>query len=217
MIVSCALSQSHNARGKTLTNFKGCAFTVMALAMVASVNSSLRGKALTEIHMSNSDRAIQFTDRNSNATAKQIYFIGRHFAQLEADTPKEVYGLSKIYPAVMLKWNAEHSETPITMGDIDTWKAGEKVPTKFTKMITAKKPTAKAKATPKPKATPVKTKATPKPSEMSAGDFKDHFEKITGRVSQLEETSKEHTKRMATMDAKLDIIMAHITEAPDGE
>lgn len=169
--------------------------------------------------MSNSDRAIQFTDRNSNATAKQIYFIGRHFAQLEADTPKEVYGLSKIYPAVMLKWNAEHSETPITMGDIDTWKAGEKVPTKFTKMITAKKPTAKAapkKSTPKTEA-PVKTKATPKPSEMSAGDFKDHFEKITGRVFRLEETSKEHSKRMATMDAKLDIIMAHITEAPDGE
>ena len=71
----------------------------------------------------------------------------------------------------MLKWNAEHSDTPITMGDIDTWKKGTKVPAKFTKMIQVKKPKAKAKAapkksTPKPKQAPAKTKAAPKPSEM---------------------------------------------------
>lgn len=166
--------------------------------------------------MSNS--AISF-DATAKATVKQIYFIGSHFAKLTGDTSQEVYGLSKVFPAAMMKWNAEHSETPITMGDIDTWKKGTKVPTKFTKMIQVKKPKAKAapkKSTPKAQ-TPVKTKAAPKPSEMSAGDFKDHFEKITGRVFRLEETSKEHSKRMATMDAKLDIIMAHITETPDGE
>lgn len=169
--------------------------------------------------MSNSDRAIQFTDSNAKASGSQIYMIGNHFAEIKGETPKEIYGLRKVYPAVMLRWNAEHSETPITMKDIEIWKAGDKVPTKFTKMITTKKPKAKAapkKSTPKAEA-PAKTKAAPKPSEMSAGDFKDHFEKITGRVFRLEETSKEHSKRMATMDAKLDIIMAHITETPDGE
>ena len=112
------------------------------------------------------------------------------------------------------------------MGDIDTWKNGNKVPAKFTKMIDVKKPKAspKPKAEPKPKAkaqTPAKTKAapkaSPKPSEMPVGEFKEHFEKITGRVFRLEETSKEHSKRMATMDAKLDIIMAHIMETPDSE
>ncbi len=167
--------------------------------------------------MSNS--AIQF-DATAKATVKQIYFIGSHFAKLTGDTSQEVYGLSKVFPAAMLKWNAEHLDTPITMGDIDTWKKGTKVPAKFTKMIQVKKPKAKAapkpKATPKPKA-PAKTKAAPKPSEMPIGDFKDHFEKITGRVFRLEETSKEHSKRMATMDAKLDIIMAHIMETPDSE
>lgn len=168
--------------------------------------------------MSNS--AISF-DATANANGKQIYMVGRHFAQLKGKTPSEVYGLSKIYPAVMLKWNAEHLDTPITMGDIDTWKNSDKVPAKFTKMIKVKKPKAKAapkKSTPKPKAqAPAKTKAAPKPSEMPIGDFKDHFEKITGRVFRLEETSKAHEKRMATMDAKLDIIMAHITETPDSE
>lgn len=168
--------------------------------------------------MSNS--AISF-DPTAKATGKQIYFIGRHFAQLKGKTPSEAFGLSKAFPAVLMRWNAEHSETPITMGDIDTWKSGNKVPAKFIKMLTVQKPKAKAapKASPKPKATTkpkaqpkpkATTKASTKPSEMPIGDFKDHFEKITGRVFRLE-------KDMATMDAKLDIIMAHITETPDSE
>ena len=179
----------------------------MALAMTALAQTNLRGKALTEIHMSN--QAIEITDPAANANGKQIYMVGRHFAELKGETPKEVYGLSKVYPAVMLRWNAEHSDTPITMGDIDTWKKGTKVPAKFTKMIQVKKSKAKA--------TPAKTKASPKPSEMSAGDFKDHFEKITGRVFRLEKASEDHSKRLATLDAKLDVIMAYITEEPDSE
>ena len=162
--------------------------------------------------MSNS--AVSF-DATAKATVKQIYFIGSHFAKLTGDTSQEVYGLSKVFPAAMLKWNAEHSETPITMGDINTWKNSSKVPAKFTKMIQVKKP--KAKATPaKTKAAPKPT-ASPKPSEMSAGDFKDHFEKITGRVFRLEKASEDHSKRLATLDAKLDVIMAYITEEPDSE
>ena len=172
--------------------------------------------------MSNS--AIEITNPAAIANGKQIYMVGRHFAELKGETPKEVYGLSKVYPAVMLRWNAEHSDTPITMGDIDTWKKGTKVPAKFTKMIQVKKP--KAKAAPKkstPKQAPAKTKAatkptaSPKPSEMSAGDFKDHFEKITGRVFRLEKASEDHSKQLATLDAKLDVIMAYITEEPDSE
>lgn len=169
-----------------------------------------------------SNQAIEITDPAANANGKQIYMVGRHFAELKGETPKEVYGLSKVYPAVMLRWNAEHSETPITMGDIDTWKKGTKVPAKFTKMIQVKKPTAKAKAapkksTPKPKQAPAKTKAAPKPSEMPLGDFKDHFEKITGRVYRLEQATEDHSTRLATLDAKLDVIMAYITEEPDSE
>ena len=165
-----------------------------------------------------STSAIQF-DATAKASVKQLYFIGRHFAQLAGSTKQEVYGLSKRFPAALQKWNAEHSDTPITMGDIDTWHSNTKVPAKFLKMVTDKKPTAKAtpKPTPKPKASPAKTKADPKPSEMPLGDFKDHFEKITGRVYRLEQASEEHTTRLATLDAKLDVIMAYITEDPDSE
>jgi len=196
----------------------------MALATTASAKLTLTGLSPTEIYMSNS--AIEF-DRSANANSRQFYMIGKHFAGIIGETPSEVYGLSKRFPAALMRWNAEHEDTPITMGDIDTWKNGNEVPLKFIKLVTGKKPTAKKskaapkpKATPKPKAkaqTPAKTKAAPKPSEMSAGDFKDHFEKITGRVFRLEKASEDHSKRLATLDAKLDVIMAYITEEPDSE
>jgi len=152
--------------------------------------------------------AIQF-DATANATVKQIYMIGSHFAKLTGSNPQEVWGLTKRFPAAMMKWNAEHSNTPITMGDINTWKSGNKVPAKFVKMVTAKKPTSPktSKKSPKPEAV-AKPKASPKPSEMPVGDFKDHFEKITGRVFRLEND-------MATMNAKLDIIMAFVQEDPE--
>tara|TARA_R100000482_G_C5119869_1_gene145098 strand:+ start:651 stop:1163 length:513 start_codon:yes stop_codon:yes gene_type:complete len=169
-----------------------------------------------------STSAIQF-DATAKASVKQLYRLGSHFAKLTGGTPQEVYGLSKRFPAALQRWQAEHEATPITMGDVSTFLSNTKVPAKFVKMVTDKKPTAKAeaapkpKATPKPKASPAKTKAAPKPSEMPLGDFKDHFEKITGRVYRLEQASEEHGKRLATLDAKLDVIMAYITEEPDSE
>ncbi len=154
-----------------------------------------------------------------SATVKQLYAVGKHFAKLNASNSSEAWMLSKAYPAAMMRWNAEHSTTPITMGDIQTWFEGDKVPTKFTKMLTVQKPKATpktSKKSPKPKAAP-KPKASSKPSEMPVGDFKDHFEKITGRVFRLEESIKDHSQRLSGLDAKLDIIMAYITETPDSE
>ena len=152
-----------------------------------------------------------------SATVKQLYAVGKHFAKLQASNSSEAWMLSKAYPAAMMRWNAEHSTTPITMGDIQTWFEGDKVPTKFTKMLTVQKPAAKAASkTSKPKAAPKPT-ASSKPSEMPLGDFKDHFEKITGRVFRLEESIKDHSQRLSGLDAKLDIIMAYITETPDSE
>jgi hypothetical protein len=159
-----------------------------------------------------------------SATVKQLYAVGKHFAKLNASNSSEAWMLSKAYPAAMMRWNAEHSTTPITMGDIQTWFESDKVPTKFTKMLTVQKPRTKtskkspAASKPKPKASPKpEAKASSKPSEMPVGDFKDHFEKITGRVFRLEESIKDHSQRLSGLDAKLDIIMAYITETPDSE
>lgn len=142
------------------------------------------------------------------ATAKQLYAVGKHFATLSATSPSEIWMLSKAFPAVMMRWNAEHSDTPITHGDVQKFFELQKVPAKFSKMLTVnKKSEPKAKAAPKPKA-----QAKPKASEMPVGDFKEHFEQITGRVFRLEKGIEDHSNRLATLDAKLDIIMAYITE-----
>jgi len=154
------------------------------------------------------------------ATAKQLYAVGKHFANISASSPSEIWMLSKAFPAVMMRWNAEHSTTPITHGDVQKFFELEKVPAKFSKMLTVNKksaPKPKASATPKaqakPKAAPKpKAQAKPKASEMPLGDFKDHFEQITGRVFRLEKGIEDHSKRLATLDSKLDIIMAYITE-----
>lgn len=101
------------------------------------------------------------------------------------------------------------------------------------KASAAKKPTVKK---PTAKKTPVKSKEEPTvqptnvaPSKMSAGDFKDHFEKITGRVfrleSKLEQTTAELAQtddvvcllddKISLMESKLDILMAGLESNPE--
>ena len=162
---------------------------------------------------------------SQRATAKQLYAVGKHFATISASSPSEIWMLSKAFPAAMMRWNAEHSDTPITHGDVQTWFEGKTVPTKFSKMLTvnkkskpkakASKPAPKPKASATPKAAPKpKAQAKPKASEMPLGDFKDHFEQITGRVFRLEKGIEDHSKRLATLDSKLDIIMATSLSLP---
>ena len=187
-----------------------------------------RGFALTGASMN----SIANIDPANHATAKQLYAVGKHFATLSGSSPSEIWMLSKAFPAIMMRWNAEHSETPITHGDVQKFFELQKVPTKFSKMLTVnKKPAQKPKASKAPAKTPAKPKATPKPkaqtqakpkaapkaqtpakpkaSEMPVGDFKDHFEKITGRVFRLEKGIEDHSKRLALLDSKIDIIMAY--------
>lgn len=181
-------------------------------------------------------------DGNRVATAKQIYAVSRHFAALQSKTAGEAYKLTKVFGAIMMKFNAEHSATPITHGDIAKFFELEKVPAKFVEQITRKAP----KASPKPKASvktstkseaPKATKAstkpkeTPKPkaSEQSVDDFKARLESLGSRVTKVEKLSEAnklkvamlrsdwdiHAKKISTMEAKLDILMAWLETNPE--
>ena len=107
------------------------------------------------------------------------------------------------------------SEVPAEIVDLISIDLSAKKPTVSkakAKKVPAKKTTAK-KAT--AKKTPVKSKEASNvkptnvaPSKMSTGDFKDHFEKITGRVFRLE-------ARADLMEAKLDILMAGLESNPE--
>jgi len=150
------------------------------------------------------------TDNNRVATAKQLYAVARHFAKIQSKTDAEAYKLTKVFGAIMMKFNAEHSATPITHGDIAKFFELKKVPAKFVEQITSKAPKASPKPVAKEKAKPEtqEKKTAPKASEQSLTDFKARLEAIDARFNKVE-------KKMSTMEAKLDILMAWLETNPE--
>jgi len=146
-------------------------------------------------------------DGNRTASSRQLYAVAKHFGKIGGNNPTESYRLSKIYSAILLKFQNEHTETPITHADVVRFFESKSVPKKFVSMITSKPVKAKkiVKDTPKPKATPAK-KIQADTSELS--EFKSRFDAITKRQDATD-------KKLATFEAKLDIIMAYLETDPD--
>lgn len=154
-------------------------------------------------------------DSNRPATAKQCYALGRHFGKLHGATPAEAFRLSKVFAAILLKFNAEHSNTPITHGDVSRFFELDKVPAKFLERITVRAPTktskksAAKKTSKKSEAKPQpKVEDTPKASDSSLTDFK-------ARLDALASKQAETDKKLASIDAKMDLIMAFLETNPD--
>ena len=155
-------------------------------------------------------------DGNRTASSRQLYAVGKHFGKIHGTSSTESYRLSKVFSAVLLKFQAEHAETPITHADVGRFFEAETVPKKFVSMITskpvkAKKAKAVIKDTPKvskpkaEKATAAK-KIQADASELS--EFQARFDAITKRQDATD-------KKLATFEAKLDIIMAYLETDPD--
>jgi len=174
-----------------------------------------------EVTLMNNLKAFQNIDTNRPASTKQLYLVAGHFAKLHGNSK-----LYKVFGAILQKFNAEHLETPITMGDVSKFLEMQKVPVKFTKLV--QKPKTKAKPTvskvqvklqaPKPKVSKekptvskTKTKATvskPKASEMSVEDFKKRLETLVSKTKQHDAQFIEAEKRMTSLEAKFDAISA---------
>ena len=163
-------------------------------------------------------------DSNRPATAKQCYAVGRHFAKIHASTPSGAFRLSKVFAAILLKFNAEHSETPITHGDITRFFELDAVPQKFLERISVRAPKAEKTSTKSSEKVIIARKASTKPkaektvvkaSTQSVEDFKARLEAIDARFNKVEATVESHGKKLASMDAKLDILMAWLETNPD--
>lgn len=151
-------------------------------------------------------------DGNRTATAKQLYAVGSHFGRLHGDTPSEAFRLGKVFGAIMLKFNAEHCETPITHGDVSKFFELKTVPAKFLERITTRTP-AKTTKTTKTTKTSKKSEApkastVTKASDSSLTDFK-------ARLDALASKQAETDKKLASIDAKMDLIMAFLETNPD--
>lgn len=156
------------------------------------------------------------TTRNNVATTKQLYAVANHFARLHDSSA--VWKLSKVFGAILMKFQAEHVETPITSGDVDRFLNLEKVPTKFSKAIVTKvtNNVKTIKAAQPVKAAKVAKVAKPtKASEMSVSEFQAKLESLSNRVVTVETTVDNISKKMATFEAKLDILMAWLETNPE--
>jgi len=146
-------------------------------------------------------------DGNRTASTRQLYAVAKHFGKIGGKTSTESYRLSKVFSAILLKFQAEHAETPITHADVGRFFEAETVPKKFLNMMTSKPVKAKrvVKDAPKPKTTTAK-KIQANTSELK--EFQARFDAITKRQDATD-------KKLATFEAKLDIIMAYLETDPD--
>jgi len=147
-------------------------------------------------------------DGNRTASTRQLYAVAKHFGKIGGKTSTESYRLSKVFSAILLKFQAEHAETPITHADVGRFFEAETVPKKFLNMMTSKPVKAKrvVKDAPKPKTTATAKKIQANTSELK--EFQARFDAITKRQDATD-------KKLATFEAKLDIIMAYLETDPD--
>lgn len=135
-------------------------------------------------------------DANQIATARQVFAVASHFANIQASSPSERYGLTKVFNAVLNK-HYKDSDSFMTHSDVSEWFEWDCVPEQFLHMISTKKSKAKAK----PKASKkVKAKASAKPKASKAPKKSTTSKKptLTNRVDSLE----------AKMDKILEILSA---------
>ena len=130
-------------------------------------------------------------DANQIATARQVFAVASHFANIQATSPSERYGLTKVFNAVINK-HYKDSDSFMTHSDVSEWFEWDCVPEQFLHMISTKKSKAKPKAAKSPKKeakASAKPKATKAPKKSST---------LTQRVDSLE----------AKMDKILEILSA---------
>jgi len=133
-------------------------------------------------------------DANQIATARQVFAVASHFANIQASSPSERYGLTKVFNAVLNK-HYKDSDSFMTHSDVSEWFEWDCVPEQFLHMISTKKSKAKPKASKKVKA---KASAKPKASKAPKKSTTSKKPTLTNRVDSLE----------AKMDKILEILSA---------
>jgi len=124
-------------------------------------------------------------DANQIATARQVYGVACHFANIQAATPSERYGLTKVFNAVINKFYKD-ADSFMTHADVSEFREWDCVPEQFSHLIKSK-PTAKPKAK-YAKKVAVKTTTKPKAAKKVAAKPKAATKKptLTNRIDLLE-------------------------------
>lgn len=148
-------------------------------------------------------------DANQIATARQVYGVACHFANIAAKSPSERYGLTKVFNAVINKFYKD-ADSFMTHGDVSEFREWDCVPEQFNHMIKATK---KPKASKKAKAASKKPKASAK---MKASEAAPTVKKKITAIKVKTKASKKPTQgdrinalesRVDAVDSKLDAIL----------
>lgn len=144
-------------------------------------------------------------DNNKIATAKQVYGVACHFANIHAASPSERYGLTKVFNAILNKFYGDQ-DSYMTHGEVTDFREHQVVPAKFIKLVNKPKAAKKVKAKAKPKSQSIgdaikavdsrKPKAEPKKSTAENSVAK----KMNDRLDAVEAAQRKQ-------DIKLDAII----------
>ena len=151
-------------------------------------------------------------DQNKLATAKQVYGVACHFANIHASAPSERYGLTKVFNAILNKFYSDQ-DAYMTHGEVTDFREHQVVPAQFIELVQKPKAKAKPKAAKKVKAKvepkvvaikevkPKAATAAKKPTPAANSVAK----KMDDRITALE-------TKVSDVDNKLDAILAILSK-----
>tara|TARA_R110001632_G_scaffold73781_8_gene169535 strand:- start:3900 stop:4409 length:510 start_codon:yes stop_codon:yes gene_type:complete len=151
-------------------------------------------------------------DTNRIASAKQVYAVASHFANIHASVPSERFGLTKCFNAIINKFYNDQ-DAHLTHGDIQEFFEFQVVPDYFVSLLRTKaKPKARPKAKPKA-AKKVKCKAQPKVDEYVA-----KVEPKAKPVKKVAENSvaKKLNGRMEAIEGRFDSLESKVGDIEAG-
>ena len=145
-------------------------------------------------------------DNNRIASAKQVYAVACHFANIQAKTPSERYGLTKVFNAVVNKFYGDQ-DAHMTHGEVTDFLGHDVVPKQFLDLV--RKPKAVKKS--KPKAQTVQQAEIsldinkPKAKAKKVTPVNSVAKKMDDRITTLE-------TKVSEVDTKLDAILAILSK-----
>ena len=159
--------------------------------------------------MSSSTANFAAIDANRIASAKQVYGVAAHFANLHAAKPSERFGLTKCFNAILNKFYGDH-DSHMTHGEVNDFRGYQVVPFEFLQLL--RSPTAKKS---KAVVTPIKASPAVRDDEIAeyvertrpVGRPKGSKNKINANVARIDALEV----RVEAMDGKLDQIVDILT------
>ena len=142
-------------------------------------------------------------DQNKLATAKQVYGVACHFANIHAKSPSERYGLTKVFNAILNKFYGDQ-DSHMTHGDVSEFRDYQVVPKEFLSLV--KKPKAAEKVeTIEDAIEIVEARHKPKAVAKKSTPVNSVAKKMDARITALE-------TKVSDVDNKLDAILAILSK-----